>query len=103
MNSSKKLERVWHYTIDAEGIVWHDGTEMDDPWLLKFFMEKMTKLPNNRFQAICQGETCLIQAEDVPYVIQSVEISSQKIILKFPGEYQEELNPNSLVVGKDNV
>ena len=103
MPSKNKIERVWNYHIDVEGIVWHDGTEMEDPWLLKFFMEKMTRLPDGRFQALCQGETCLIQAEDVPYVIQSIEVSPQKVILKFPGGYQEELNPNTLVVGKENV
>ncbi len=103
MNSAKKIDRTWHYYLDAEGVLWHEGAELEDPGLLKFFMEKMTKLPDGRFQVICQGELCLITVEDVPYVIQSIKIEPQVIHLIFPGGYEEELNPMTLVVGKENV
>lgn len=103
MESPKRIDRIWHYYLDAEGVVWHDGTELDDPWLLKFFMEKMVKLSNGQFQVICQGETCLIRVQDVPYVVQSIEISPKKIRLIFSGRYEEELNPATLVVGKENI
>ncbi len=103
MNSAKNIDRTWHYYLDAEGTLWHEGAELEDPGLLKFFMEKMTRLPDGSFQVICQGELCLITAEDVPYVIQSIQIEPQTIHLIFPGGYEEELNPTTLVVGKENV
>ncbi len=103
MNSAKNMDRTWHYYLDAEGVLWHEGAELDDPWLLKFFMERMTKLSDGRFQVICQGELCLITVEDVPYVVQSIKIEPQTIHLIFPGGYEEELNLTTLVVGKENV
>jgi len=99
----KPPERAWHYWIDADGRFWHEGTELDDPELLKFFMEKMQKLPDGRYHVLCQGEDCYFTTEDVPHVIQAVHIAPARIELIFPGGYSEPLDPETLRVGKDNV
>jgi hypothetical protein len=103
MSPPQDEERVWHYYIDTEGHLWHEETELEDPKLLKFFMQKMEILPDGRFQVICQGETCFITAEDVPYVVQNIIISPSTIELIFSGGYQETLDPKTLWVGKANV
>src|SRR5579885_3725357 len=100
-------ERVWHYYIDVDGHLWHEGAEFDDPAVLNLFMKNMTKLPApqgpERYHVFCQGEECLITAEDVPYVIQDVEFLPHEVRLKFPGNYSETLDPKTLFVGPLNV
>lgn len=102
-------QRIWHYMVDIEGVVWHDGTEFDAPELLQFFMRKMEassfKEASEKpvYEVICQGELCLIHAQDVPYVVQSLEIRADGVILIFPGGYREELDPRTLFVGGENV
>ncbi len=103
MTSSLEEERIWHYQLDKEGHLWHEGSEFDDPAILKFFMRKMEKLPDGRFKAICQGETCFIEPEDVPYVVKDVVVGPDQVELIFPGDYGEVLDPSTLYVGKENV
>lgn len=102
VRSDKKM-RVWHYSIDSEGRLWHEGTEITDPQVLKFFMRRMEKLPDGSYQVMCQGEKNLITAEDVPYVVQAIKLHPDKVELIFPGEYVEILDPETLSVGKDNI
>ncbi len=103
MEADDVQKRIWHYWIDAEGHLWHDGSEFEDPGLLKFFMKKLERLPDGKMRVMCQGETCLFETEDVPYVIQGIEPKPSGIELTFPGNYRETLDPTTLRVGKDNV
>lgn len=100
---TEEPNRVWHYYIDSEGRLWHEGTEFDDPDVLNLFMKKMEMLPDGRCHVFCQGEECLITAEDVPYVVQDVALSPREIRLLFPGNYSEALDPSTLWVGDRNV
>ena len=95
--------RVWNYRLDTEGKLWHEGSVFDDPDILKFFMRKMELLPDGRCFALCQGEECYFEAEDTVYVVQSVQILPDRVVLHFQGDYQEDLDPKTLYVGKDNV
>ncbi len=103
MDPQEAKNRIWHYKMDCEGNLWHEGTLFDDPPVLKFFMRKMEKLPDGRFKVICQGETCFIEPEDVPYVVQDIRLVGDQVELIFPGDYRERLDPNTLWVGKENV
>src|SRR5262245_24567237 len=96
-------DRVWHYHFDADGHLWHEGAELDDPSILHLFLKSMKPLGDGRFQAFCQGEECVISAEDVPYVIQDAEFRPKDVLLKFPGGYEETLDPATLFVGRRNV
>lgn len=96
-------ERIWHYHFDADGHLWHEGTEIDDPQVLNIFMRKMEVLPAGGWKVLCQGEVCLLTAEDVPYVVQQVTFSPKQVILTFPGGYTEPLDPATLEVGRRNV
>jgi len=96
-------ERTYYYKIDTEGRLWHEGSEITDPKVLKFFMKKMERLEDGRIQVLCMGEKNFIEVEDVPYVVQEVRIKTDEIDLIFPGGYRERLNPNTLFVGKGNV
>lgn len=104
-------DRVWHYYIDSDGHLWHEGAEFDDPEVLNLFMKKMERLQDDKvvpegcgqYHVFCQGEECLITAEDVPYVVQDVEVHAREVHLTFPGGYVETLDPSTLFVGPHNV
>jgi hypothetical protein len=103
MPGMKEQERVWHYFIDSDGHLWHEGTEFDDPEVLKLFMKNMEAMPDGSYRVFCQGEECRITAEDVPYVVQDLVFTHERINLIFPGGYSEPLDPATLFVGKLNV
>lgn len=103
MAAPKKPLRAWQYYIDAEGVFWHDGSELDDPELLYFFMDKMKHEANGSLQLMCQGELCTFKCEDVPYVVQSFDEVKEGLQLHFPGNYHEILDASTLKVGKENV
>src|SRR3989338_1087972 len=93
LKMSEPDQRVWHYHLDAEGHLWHEGTEIDDADLLSRFMKGLETLPDGRFRVFCQGEECLLSPEDTPYVVTGLSISSSRIELVFPGGYREPLDP----------
>lgn len=103
MKSGSEQARVWRYRIDTEGNLWHDGSVFDDPQILKFFMRRMERLPDGRYFALCQGEECYFEPDDAIYVVQAVDPQPARVVLTFQGGYQEDLDPNSLRVGKENV
>lgn len=103
MSAPKTPRKVWHYYIDADGSVWHEGSELDDPELLHFFFQNLHREPDGTLQLICQGELCIFQCEDVPYVVQTFEEMEGGLLLHFPGDYKEILDPNTLRVGKENI
>lgn len=95
--------REWHYKVDTEGNLWHDGSVFDDPNILNFFMRRMERLPDGRYHALCQGEDCYFEPEDTLYVVHDIVMHPDHIELTFQGAYHERLDPRSLHVGKDNV
>jgi uncharacterized protein len=106
MPESEDQDRIWHYFIDSDGHLWHEGAEFDDPAVLFLFMKGMAEFPEGgreKWRVFCQGEECRIAAEDVPYVIQKVEIKPAAVRLLFPGGYEEDLDPTTLFVGPRNV
>ncbi|HEX5037986.1 MAG TPA: hypothetical protein VFX30_12575 [bacterium] len=109
MPETQEPERVWHYYIDSDGHLWHDGAEFDDPATLQMFMKGLADLPpeeaknGEKWRVFCMGEDCRIAAEDVPYVIQKVTFAPKSVRLTFPGGYEEDLDPSTLFVGAKNV
>jgi len=103
MVNGQRPNRTYHYTIDIEGRLWIEGAELCDKQVLKFFMRQTEKLPDGKYRVLCMGETNLIEAEDVPYVVQGVDNKDDQVELIFPGGYREVLDPSTLYVGQENV
>ncbi len=103
----KQPARIYYYTVDDEGVLWHRGSELEDPKILRLFMSDLETLPRPdreyQWRVSCMGEECRVSAEDVPYVVQQWERKNQGIQLVFPGDYREMLDPTTLFVGKGNV
>ena len=77
--------RLWIYQLDTEGILYHDGIAMDDPATIRMFMARLDEYEPGEFRVFCQGEECRLIPEDVPYVIQDVDIQSDAVRLIFSG------------------
>src|SRR5205085_2624042 len=104
----KNMERAYHYYMDKDGRIWHEGTEITDPRFALAILKNLQTIPDGMV-AKCQGEKCFLQAEDVPYVVQDLALYKgergdlEQIDLIFTGGYTERLNPESLFVSRENV
>ena len=93
--------REYHYRVDREGRIFHDGTEIVDPATLRFFLLAMQRTPEGRYLALCQGERNWFEAEDTPLVIQRLRLREAggrlaAIELGMAGDHHEPLDPTTL-------
>jgi hypothetical protein len=93
--------REYTYRVDAEGRVFHDGTEIVDPATLRFFLLALQRTPDDRWLALCQGERNWFEAADTPFVIQRLGLSVTDgrllaVELRLAGDYREPLDPTTL-------
>lgn len=97
--------REYHYRVDQEGRLFHEGSEILDPVVLRFFWRTLRRTEEGRWLSVCQGEWNWVEAEETPFVVQRLRPSldeagrlvSAELVL--PGDYREPLDPASLAVG----
>ncbi len=63
--------RIYRYTIDFEGRVFHAGTEVDDPAVLRQLLARVHRDAAGGYYSLCAGETNELRPDDVLYVIAS--------------------------------
>lgn len=93
--------REYRYAVDADGRVFHDGSEIVDPATLRFFLLGMRREDDGRWLVPCQGEQNWFTAEDTPFVVQRLRLDHdggrlRKIGLVLAGDLQEPLDPRTL-------
>jgi hypothetical protein len=96
--------REYRYRVDAEGRVFHDGSEVLDPLTLRFFLRAMTRTPEGSWLVVCQGERNWFEAEGTPFVVQRVRPMFQEgregvpdgLELVLAGDHREPLDPSTL-------
>jgi hypothetical protein len=93
--------REYRYSVDRDGRIFHDGTEIIDAPTLRFFLRAMQRLSDGRYLAVCQGERNWFEVRDTPFVIQRVRCDEDRgrlitVELCFAGGYQEILELRSL-------
>ena len=93
--------REYRYVVDREGRIFHDGTEIVDPVVLRFFLLAMTQTAEGRHLVLCQGERNWFEAHDTPFVVQRLQLTVddgalQDALLCFAGDYREALDPGAL-------
>ena len=98
--------REYRYQVDRDGRIFHDGTEIVDPAVLRFFLRAMTRTDDGRCLVLCQGERNWFEAPDTPFVIQRLRLRVESGILQdvelcFPGDYREPLDPRTLETERD--
>ncbi|HXG31659.1 MAG TPA: hypothetical protein VNK81_08430 [Thermodesulfobacteriota bacterium] len=109
MKAKEEGVREHHYFMDKEGRLFFQGNQIRDPWVYGFFHRSLRQTKEGRFLVICENEHCYIEVEDVPYVINDINVIKDengeisRIELLFNGGYKETLDPSTLFVGKENV
>ena len=98
--------REYRYQVDRDGRIFHDGTEIVDAAVLRFFLRAMTRTDDGRCLVLCQGERNWFEAPDTPFVIQRLRLRVdngllQEVELCFPGDYHEPLDPRTLETERD--
>ena len=93
--------REYRYRVDAEGRVFHDGSEIVDPPTLRFFLLAMTRTPEGQWLAVCQGERNWFEPDETPFVVQRLRPvlrggAVEGLELVLAGEYREPLDPETL-------
>jgi hypothetical protein len=93
--------REYQYRVDADGRIFHDGSEVLDPLTLRFFLRAMTRTPEGRWLVVCQGERNWFESDRTPFVVQRVrpmrrEGAAEGLELGLAGDYWEGLDPSTL-------
>jgi hypothetical protein len=93
--------REYHYSVDRDGRIFHDGTEVVDRAVLQLFMRAMRRTPDGRYLAPCQGEQNWFDVTDTPFVVQRLHARKPdgapwSVELAFAGDYREPLDPATL-------
>jgi hypothetical protein len=101
-----ELVREYRYQVDRDGRIFHDGTEIVDAAVLRFFLRAMRPAENGRCLVLCQGERNWFEAPDTPFVVQRVQLITeaerlQAVELVFAGDYREALDPGTLESERD--
>jgi hypothetical protein len=93
--------REYRYHVDAEGRIFHDGSEIVDASTLRFFLRAMTRTPEGAWLVVCQGERNWFEADETPFVVQRVRPvlaggAVQGLDLVLAGDHREPLDPATL-------
>ena len=93
--------RQYHYRVDGDGRVFHDGSEIVDAATLRFFLLGMRREPDGRWLVPCQGEQNWFAAADTPFVVQRLRLDVDAgrlrgVGLDLAGGLQEALAPATL-------
>ncbi len=95
--------------IDKEGKWYHKGAEMIHREFIRLFYEQMRIDHLGRYVIEWQGTRCYVDVEDTPFVVRSVrfmdggEESKSGVVLYLSDDSQEDLIPDTVYVGKDDV
>ena len=113
MSGPGEMVREYHYRVDREGRIFHDGTEIVDPAVLRFFLLAMTRTEDGRCLVLCQGERNWFEAEDPalagsPFVVQRLRLdvdggSLRRVEAVLAGDYHEALVPSTLESERDQL
>ena len=93
--------REYRYTVDRDGRIFHEGSEIIDSAVLRFFLRVMQRTPEGRYLALCQGERNWFETDDTPFVIQRLQCDVDEgrlrsVELFLAGDYHEPLDPDTL-------
>ena len=102
----ERAAREYHYRVDGEGRIYHDGTEIVDPATLRFFLLALTRTAEGRWLAVCQSERNWFEPEGrpweaTPFVVQRLRLSLdadrlRAVELCLAGDYRGPLDPATL-------
>jgi hypothetical protein len=96
--------------IDKEGRWYHEGAEMIHREFIRLFYNNMELDSHGRYVIDWKGQRCYVEVEDTAFVVRRVvwqdkgkEDGNERFILSLSDDTQEELMPDTLYVGRDNI
>ena len=100
--------REYRYRVDREGRIFHEGSEIVDPAVLRFFLRAMRRTREGAWLVVCQGEHNWFDVEDTPFVVQRVYLEMrervlQRVELGLAGDLREPLDPATLEAAGDRL
>jgi hypothetical protein len=97
-------------TIDKDGRWYHKGAEMIHREIIRLFYDNMALDSRGRYVIEWRGQRCYVDVEDTAFVVRRVVRQGEEVgdgtdrfILSLSDDTQEELVPDTLYVGRDNV
>jgi len=97
-------------TIDKEGRWYHKGAEMIHREFIRLFYENMELDSLGRYVIDWKGQRCYVDVEDTAFVVRRVthqekvaEGVKERFLLSLSDDTEEDLVPETLYVGRDNV
>ena len=93
--------REYRYVVDREGRIFHEGSEVVDPLVLRFFLRAMRRTAEGRWLVVCQGEQNWFEADGTPFVVQRLRVLAPdggpaSVELGLAGDWREPLDPTTL-------
>ena len=97
-----------HIRIDKEGNWYHQGLPIINKKIYIHLNQCLSKDPSGRHVLEMNGETCLLEVEDTPFVVKEVSPKTTPgkpttFFIKLNDETEENLNADTLRVGKEDV
>jgi hypothetical protein len=95
--------------IDKDGKWFHKGMEMIHKGIVNEFYRGLTTDSCGEYIITLGKEKCFVEVEDTPFIITRVEFYNreqsmeERIILYLIDDTQENLDPETLMVGEENV
>ena len=95
--------------IDKEGHWYHKGTEMIRRDFIRRFYQNMELDSEGQYMISWNGKRCYVEVEDTAFVVRKVtckdknQVQNAIHILSLSDDTNEELLPDTLCLGKDNV
>ena len=109
--TERLLEDIRDYGIrlDKDGRFWHQGQPVLNEKVQLVFAQHLTRLDDGTYALVIGPDRCRVELEDAPYVVRRVQVavdhdgSPTRVALTLFDGTEEELDPNTLEVGGDNV
>ena len=94
--------------IDKEGNWYHRGLPIINKKIYIHLNQCLSKDPSGRYILEMDGEKCLLEIEDTPFVVKEVSLKTAPgkpptLFIKLNDETGEKLSTDTLRVGKENV
>lgn len=95
--------------IDRNGVWYFQDVEMTRFEIVRYFYDHLQRDANGQYRIEIADDQCLVQVDDVPYVVQGISEQSpdangrQGMVISLSDGTREELNPGTLRIGEGNV
>src|SRR5512136_615292 len=95
--------------IDKDGVWYYNGNEIFRHEIVRYFSQNLKRDEAGRYLIELEHDSCYLEVEDAPFVVKAVyrctgrTDNEECIILLLSDQSIEELDPDSLWAGKDNV